>query len=61
MEGILPRFFIESWTYSSALSVVDQADGWAHQFDFDSAAVARFSAAKGGLLEMAVYQVRIYG
>lgn len=57
----MPRFFVESWTYSSALSVVEQAENWAQPFDLDGAAVARFSAAKGGLLEMAIHQVRTYG
>ena len=57
----MPRFFVESWIYSSALSVVEQADDWAQPFGLDGAAVARFSAAKGGLLEMAVHQVRASG
>jgi hypothetical protein len=59
MEGILPPFFVESWTYSSALSVVQQAESWAQHFDLDNAAVARFSAARGSLLEMAINQVRV--
>ena len=57
----MPRFFVESWIYSSALSVVEQAENWAQPFNLDNAAIARFSAAKGGLLEMAVHQVRTHG
>lgn len=58
---MLPRFFVESWTYSSALSVVEQAENWALPFSLDSAEIVRFSAAKGDLLEMAIHQVRTHG
>jgi hypothetical protein len=56
-QGSLPKFFIESWIYSSALSVVEQCDVWAGPFDFDKPTLSNFQAAKGELLQLAANQV----
>ena len=57
LQDTLPPFFIESWIYSSALSVVDQADEWASSLQLDKTALASFNAAKGELVELARSQV----
>jgi hypothetical protein len=54
----LPEFFVESWTYSSALSVVDQCDVWAVDHKPDDSDLPSFNAGKGELLELALNQVR---
>ena len=56
-QNTLPPFFIESWIYSSALSVVDQSDEWAKNLTSEKAALSSFNAAKGELLELARHQV----
>ena len=56
-QNTLPPFFIESWIYSSALSVVDQSDEWAKNLTLEKAALSSFNAAKGELLELARHQV----
>ncbi|TFK86916.1 hypothetical protein K466DRAFT_586827 [Polyporus arcularius HHB13444] len=61
IEDTLPPFFLESWIYSSALSVVDQADEWAASLQLDKAALASFNAAKGELVELARWQLDILG
>ncbi|KAI0748290.1 trafficking protein particle complex subunit 10 [Daedaleopsis nitida] len=61
VEDTLPSFFIESWIYSSALSVVDQSDEWARSLQLDKSAAAAFSAAKGELVELARHQLDILG
>ncbi|KAI0636805.1 trafficking protein particle complex subunit 10 [Trametes polyzona] len=61
VENTLPPFFIESWIYSSALSVVDQCDEWARPFELNKSAQAAFSAAKGELVELARHQLDIFG
>lgn len=53
----IPAFFVESWTYSSALSVVEQCDTWANTLKLESVALASFNAGKGELLELARNQV----
>lgn len=58
LQETLPSFFLESWTYSSALSVVDLCDGWSAGFQLDAATQASFNAVKGELLELARNQVR---
>ncbi|KAG1877859.1 trafficking protein particle complex subunit 10 [Suillus subalutaceus] len=57
VEAKLPEYFIESWIFSSALSVVDQCDMWAPAIELDGIQLARFSASKGELLELAKTQV----
>lgn len=58
-QDSLPRFFVESWTYSSALSVVEQCDAWAKGLEFPKIALANFNALKGELMELARHQVRL--
>ncbi|CDO72874.1 hypothetical protein BN946_scf185002.g59 [Trametes cinnabarina] len=61
VEDTLPPFFIESWIYSSALSVVDQCDEWARPLELAKNQLAAFSAAKGELVELARLQLDILG
>lgn len=56
-QGTLPEYFVESWTYSSALSVVDQVDAWAASTKVESSMQSAFNAGKGELLELARHQV----
>jgi trafficking protein particle complex subunit 10 len=56
-QGDLPKFFIETWIYSSALSVVEQCDTWAVSIDFEKSALLNYQAAKGELLHLAANQV----
>jgi hypothetical protein len=53
----LPLFFVESWIYSSALSVVEQCDSWSSEFSITGPKLNAFNAAKGELLELACSQV----
>ncbi|KAF8529300.1 trafficking protein particle complex subunit 10 [Hysterangium stoloniferum] len=53
----LPEFFVESWIYASALSVVSECNKWAELFELDTLTVSSFSAAKGELLELARMQL----
>jgi hypothetical protein len=57
LEATLPEYFVESWTYSSALSVVEQCDNWANGLKLESSAQAAIHASKGELLELARNQV----
>ncbi|KAG1827035.1 trafficking protein particle complex subunit 10 [Suillus subaureus] len=61
VEAKLPEYFIESWIFSSALSVVDQCDMWAPATELDGIQLARFSASKGELLELAKTQLDVIG
>ncbi|CAL1704950.1 unnamed protein product [Somion occarium] len=61
IEEILPTHFIESWTYSSALSVVEQCDAWATGLEMNKATIASFNAVKGELVELARHQLDIIG
>ncbi|KAG1768331.1 trafficking protein particle complex subunit 10 [Suillus occidentalis] len=61
VEAKLPEYFIESWIFSSALSVVDQCDTWAHTTELDGIQLARFSASEGELIELAKTQLDIIG
>ncbi|THH29639.1 hypothetical protein EUX98_g4553 [Antrodiella citrinella] len=61
VEDSLPKFFVESWTYSSALSVVEQCDAWAKGLEFPKVAMANFNALKGELTELARHQLDIVG
>ncbi|KAG1764768.1 hypothetical protein EV702DRAFT_1204860 [Suillus placidus] len=58
-EAKLPEYFIESWIFSSALSVVDQGDAWAPTTELDGIQLARFTASKGELFELAKTQFDI--
>ncbi|KAI0341805.1 hypothetical protein BDW22DRAFT_1377071 [Trametopsis cervina] len=60
-EDLLPPFFIESWSYSSALSVVDQCDIWAKSSDLDKASLANFNGVKGELTELARHELDVFG
>jgi hypothetical protein len=57
LQATLPEHFVESWTYSSALSVVDQCDSWTSGLKLEGSAQAAFFASKGELLELARNQV----
>ncbi|KAI9571283.1 hypothetical protein HD554DRAFT_2169127 [Boletus coccyginus] len=62
VEPSLSECFIESWTFSSALSVLDQCDSWASSWpEMDAQALARYSARKGELIELAKSQLDILG
>ncbi|KAI0797709.1 trafficking protein particle complex subunit 10 [Abortiporus biennis] len=61
LEGSLPPFFIECWSYGSALSVVEQCDIWASGKEMDKTTLANFNAAKGELVELARHQLDIIG
>ncbi|OBZ75937.1 Trafficking protein particle complex subunit 10 [Grifola frondosa] len=56
VEDTLPRFFIESWQYSSALSVVEQCDTWVSSLELSKPTLASFNATKGELVEHARHQ-----
>jgi hypothetical protein len=56
-QNELPLHFVEAWSYTSALSVVEQCDIWAAESDQEHASVGGFNAAKGELLELARKQV----
>ncbi|EMD38446.1 hypothetical protein CERSUDRAFT_153326 [Gelatoporia subvermispora B] len=59
-EG-LPQYFVESWIYSSALSVVGECESWARGITLPKAKLAVFNAAKAELLETARHQLDIIG
>ncbi|KAF8136643.1 trafficking protein particle complex subunit 10 [Boletus edulis] len=62
IESSLPDYFIESWTFSSALSVLDQCDSWASSWpELDAQSLTRYSARKGELIELAKSQLDILG
>ncbi|KIJ69219.1 hypothetical protein HYDPIDRAFT_80628 [Hydnomerulius pinastri MD-312] len=62
VEPSLPEYFIESWTFSSALSVVDQCDTWTSSWpEMEGVSLARYIASKGELIELAKSQLDIIG
>ncbi|KAJ6630673.1 trafficking protein particle complex subunit 10 [Mycena sp. CBHHK59/15] len=61
VEETIPEYFVESWTYSSALSVVDQCDVWAASLSLQGSKLATFNAGKGELLELARNQLDTIG
>ncbi|RDB24044.1 Trafficking protein particle complex subunit 10 [Hypsizygus marmoreus] len=61
VESSLPPMFIESWIYSSALSVVEYCDNWASNFSISGPKLNSFNAAKGELLELARDQLDVIG
>lgn len=60
LQITLPPFFVESWAYSSALSVVEQCDLWSSALTMEGNKLAAFNAGKGELLELARNQVRLH-
>ncbi|KAG6825950.1 hypothetical protein H0H92_001746 [Tricholoma furcatifolium] len=61
VESMLPSFFVESWIYSSALSVVEYCDNWASRFSITGPKLNSFNAAKGELLDLARTQLDVIG
>ncbi|KAF9053549.1 hypothetical protein BDZ89DRAFT_1056144 [Hymenopellis radicata] len=61
VQDTLPPYFIESWTYSSALSVVEKCNSWETEHQMDKTQVASLNAGKGELLELARTQLDIVG
>lgn len=62
VESALPEYFVESWIFSSALSVVDQCNTWATSWpEMEDTMLARCNAGKGELLELAKSQLDILG
>ncbi|KAI0319372.1 trafficking protein particle complex subunit 10 [Amylostereum chailletii] len=59
--NILPPYFIESWVYSSALSVVEQADAWANDLTLGDVSLNTFNTSKAELLELARSQLDVLG
>ncbi|KAK0459607.1 uncharacterized protein EV420DRAFT_1747291 [Desarmillaria tabescens] len=57
----LPLHFVESWIYSSALSVVEKCDAWQSGLKVDTKELAPFYAGKGKLLELARSQLDTLG
>lgn len=57
VQTTLPAYFVESWSYSSALSVVDQCTIWADGFKLEAPQQAVLNARKGELIELARNQV----
>ena len=53
----LPHYFVESWTFSSVMSVVEQIDAWAKPLKFTKPINMSFNAVKGELIELARNQV----
>ncbi|KAI0256634.1 trafficking protein particle complex subunit 10 [Lactifluus subvellereus] len=58
---ILPPYFIESWTYSSALSAIEQADVWAKDIKLEGITLNQYHACKAELLELARNQLDVFG
>lgn len=54
-QNTLPQYFVESWIYSSALSVVEDTEPWARGLEASS--LTAFNASKAELLELARNQV----
>ncbi|KAF9517292.1 hypothetical protein BS47DRAFT_1380623, partial [Hydnum rufescens UP504] len=50
-------YYIESWTYSAALNIVDQCEEWASLAGSEQAAPSLLSGIKGELLELARTQL----
>ncbi|EGO20910.1 hypothetical protein SERLADRAFT_452051 [Serpula lacrymans var. lacrymans S7.9] len=61
VKAILPEYFIETWVFSSALSVVDQCDVWAAGWKMEGSFLAHFNANKGELVDVAKRQLDVLG
>ncbi|ETW85992.1 hypothetical protein HETIRDRAFT_309755 [Heterobasidion irregulare TC 32-1] len=59
VEDTLPQYFVESWIYSSALSVVEDTEPWARGLEASS--LTAFNASKAELLELARNQLTTIG
>ncbi|EJD39309.1 hypothetical protein AURDEDRAFT_71368 [Auricularia subglabra TFB-10046 SS5] len=57
----LPEHFVESWTYASCISVVQQCDKWADGFQLEGALLSTYNSVKGELYELARNQVEKLG
>jgi hypothetical protein len=57
-QGSLGQNFVESWTYSACLSIVDDCQRWTDSDAVDRTTAASFLAVKAELLELARKQVR---
>ncbi|KAJ8078691.1 hypothetical protein PM082_012974 [Marasmius tenuissimus] len=60
VETTLPQFFVESWIYSSALSVVEQCDLWVSELSLDPS-TSPYNAGKAELIQLARNQLDIIG
>ncbi|KZT57215.1 hypothetical protein CALCODRAFT_555435 [Calocera cornea HHB12733] len=56
-KDTFPEYFLESWQFSSALSVVDQCQAWARTVTLDTAATISLNGALSELLELARNQL----
>ncbi|KAF8626389.1 hypothetical protein AX15_005037 [Amanita polypyramis BW_CC] len=61
IDATLPKLFIESWLYSSALSVADQCDEWMFACKIEESQLVGYYAVKGELLELAQIQLNSIG
>ncbi|KAF9264760.1 hypothetical protein L218DRAFT_979450 [Marasmius fiardii PR-910] len=60
VEATLPSFFVESWIYSSALSVVEQCDLWVAELGLDPN-LSPYNAGKAELIQLARNQLDAIG
>ncbi|KAG7092380.1 hypothetical protein E1B28_008737 [Marasmius oreades] len=60
VEVTLPPFFVESWIYSSALSVVEQCDLWVAELGLDPS-ISLYNAGKAELIQLARNQLDAIG
>ncbi|EJU03022.1 hypothetical protein DACRYDRAFT_106200 [Dacryopinax primogenitus] len=56
-KDTFPEYFLESWQFSSALSVVDQCQTWARSVTLDTAATISLNGALAELIELARNQL----
>jgi trafficking protein particle complex subunit 10 len=57
LKHLFGLYYIESWTYSAALNIVDQCEEWASLAGLELATSSLLSGIKGELLELARTQV----
>jgi len=55
----MPKFFIESWIYTSSLDVVREAETWKNSKQLEGNDLALFHAGQGELTELARSQVDV--
>ncbi|SCV73847.1 BQ2448_6277 [Microbotryum intermedium] len=56
-QNTLGRYFVEAWTYSACLNIVDNCQVWIEGEDVDCRTAATFVAVKAELLELARKQL----
>ncbi|SGY18944.1 BQ5605_C014g07514 [Microbotryum silenes-dioicae] len=56
-QNTLGRYFVEAWTYSACLNIVDNCQVWIEGEDIDRKTAASFVAVKAELLELARKQL----